>query len=413
MPRTSPRPRAGPVDSFSTSKSGSVMAPPPTPSWAKHASPPSTIKLSLTAQLSSGVHTSDRCPPTTFAAWLLQFPEGTHEWVSFPDPDEDRTWVFDVTFLESNWTCIYGQGCQGVLTGPAHELVQGCCSYGAHFTGKTDVKRVDRRGRDPDRRAVAVQSKALPRGSSGACAHHQDLRKTAPSMTRTVSGACIFLNRPGFPGGPGCALHRAALDRGQAPLKLKPDVCWQLPLRREDTTSDDGWVTSTIRQWDRRDWGEGGYEFHWWCTESPDAFVGERPVYKELQAPSSRRWSGKAIFKLADYLSARSPAKRRGRGNPGHRGCEAPGPAGHCAQATRDGSAVSVSGWTQSLASGSSSPTVEVLRTVDAPEHLLELVRLASHHEACSSSGPAPHSGQRRLPPSTALFRLRASSNLR
>ena len=62
-------------------------------------------------------------------AWR-QAPEGAHEWMSFPDPDDERTWLFDVTFLESNWTCIFGRGCQGVMTGPAPELVEGCCSYG-------------------------------------------------------------------------------------------------------------------------------------------------------------------------------------------------------------------------------------------------------------------------------------------
>src|SRR5262249_27450334 len=67
----------------------------------------------------------------------------TREWVSFDDPAERRTWVFDVTFLLSRWTCIYGRGCQGVLTGPAEDLVQGCCSYGAHFTGEQDVARVE------------------------------------------------------------------------------------------------------------------------------------------------------------------------------------------------------------------------------------------------------------------------------
>ena len=61
-------------------------------------------------------------------------PPDAHEWVSFEDAEEMRTWVFDVTFLASRWTCIFGRGCQGVLTGPAPELVQGCCSYGAHFT---------------------------------------------------------------------------------------------------------------------------------------------------------------------------------------------------------------------------------------------------------------------------------------
>ena len=49
-------------------------------------------------------------------------PEDAHEWVSFEDPHEQRRWVFDVTFLLSNWTCIYGAGCQGVLTGPSPEL---------------------------------------------------------------------------------------------------------------------------------------------------------------------------------------------------------------------------------------------------------------------------------------------------
>ncbi|MGH9100917.1 MAG: hypothetical protein ACRDV8_11905, partial [Acidimicrobiales bacterium] len=67
-----------------------------------------------------------------------------HEWVSFEDPEEDRTWVFDVTFLMSRWTCIYGRGCQGVLTEPAPELVHGCCSYGAHFVDDADVRRVER-----------------------------------------------------------------------------------------------------------------------------------------------------------------------------------------------------------------------------------------------------------------------------
>src|SRR5207248_7922286 len=71
---------------------------------------------------------ADRAPTRVPAA-----PVDAHEWMSFEDPAEQRTWVFDVTFLASPWTCIFGRGCQGVLTGPSAELVQGCCSYGAHF----------------------------------------------------------------------------------------------------------------------------------------------------------------------------------------------------------------------------------------------------------------------------------------
>ncbi len=230
-------------------------------------------------------------------------PANAHEWVSFDDPDEERTWLFDVTFLVSSWTCIFGQGCQGVLTGPAPELVQGCCSYGAHFTGKKDARNVERAAAEltPDiwqfhkqgRKGVV---KKLPDGELG---------------TRLVDGACIFLNRPGFPAGPGCALHTAALAQGRSHVELKPDVCWQLPLRREDETAPDGRVTSVVRQWDRRHWGEGGDEFHWWCTEDPAAFVGHEPVYVSMRT-ELETMAGKKIYKkLAAYLDERRAPRVR------------------------------------------------------------------------------------------------------
>ena len=65
-------------------------------------------------------------------------------------------------------------------------------------------------------------------------------------------------------------------------MDLKPDVCWQLPLRREDTTNPDGSVTSVVGQWDRQHWGAGGEEFAWWCTEAPEAFRGRRPVWRHM-----------------------------------------------------------------------------------------------------------------------------------
>ena len=204
-------------------------------------------------------------------------PEDLHEWISFEDPKEDRTWVFDVTFLTSPWTCIFGDGCLGVLTGPAPELVHGCCSYGAHFTGKADIAHTEKMAAKLTDEQWQFRKIAERRGGV--------VKKTAAGehVTRLVDDACIFLNRPGFPGGPGCALHRAALDAGKRPLDWKPDVCWQLPLRLEEETDTYGHITSTLREWKRRDWGAGGFEFHWWCTEGSEAFVGHRPVYEELR----------------------------------------------------------------------------------------------------------------------------------
>ena len=230
-------------------------------------------------------------------------PPDSHEWVSFDDPGEERTWLFDVTFLASAWTCIFGHGCQGVLTGPSPELVQGCCSYGAHFTGKKDARTVERAAKDltPDLWQFHKQGqKGVVKKLSGG-----DLG------TRLVDDACIFLNRPGFPAGAGCALHLAAQAQGRSLVELKPEVCWQLPLRREDETSAGGHVTSVVRQWDRRHWGEGGEEFAWWCTEDPEAFVGHEPVYMSMRT-ELETMAGKKVYRmLASYLDERTSAKAR------------------------------------------------------------------------------------------------------
>jgi len=231
-------------------------------------------------------------------------PNDAREWVSFEDPDEERTWVFDVSFLTSNWTCIYGNGCQGVLTERAPELEHGCCSYGAHMVGKKDARRVEKMAKS----LTADEWQYHSRGRDGVV----KVNKQGDLVTKVVKGACIFLNRPGFPTGAGCALHQAAVARGVNPLKMKPEVCWQLPLRREDEVGEDGHVTSTLRQWDRRHWGPGGEEFAWWCTEAPDAFVGHRPVYLEMEDELVEMVGRHIYAMLVAYLEEREARAPRG-----------------------------------------------------------------------------------------------------
>ena len=115
--------------------------------------------------------------------------------------------------------------------------------------------------------------------ASGAASLHTE--EDGTRITRLVDGACIFLNRPGFAAGAGLrAAPGGAGDAGERPMDWKPDVCWQLPLRLAGAhRRPRPRHVSTLREWKRRDWGEGGFEFHWWCTESPDAFVGDEPVY--------------------------------------------------------------------------------------------------------------------------------------
>ncbi|MDE3086858.1 MAG: hypothetical protein KGJ77_08845, partial [Acidobacteriota bacterium] len=50
----------------------------------------------------------------------------------------------------------------------------------------------------------------------------------------------------------------------------------------------------------------GGFEFHWWCTEAPDAFVGDRPVHKEMREELVALVGPKVFRRLQRYLEARA-----------------------------------------------------------------------------------------------------------
>ena len=200
-----------------------------------------------------------------------------HEWVSFEDPEEPRTWVFDVTFLLSGWQCIYGRGCQGVLTGPAEELVQGCCSYGAHFTDDDDVARVQAAAQtltdDQWQFAATGRRGGVVRTTAGRGPGHPDggRRLHLPQPPR-VPG------RAGLRPPPRRPRARRGAPRAQARRLLAAPATPGGHQRRRRAGSP-----RPITQWDRRHWGGGGEEFHWWCTEAPEAFRARQPVYVTLR----------------------------------------------------------------------------------------------------------------------------------
>ena len=237
------------------------------------------------------------------------------EWVQFPDPaDAGHLVRADLTWLTSAWTCVFGRGCAGVVAGRPDD---GCCSHGAFFTDD-DLARVGA--------AVAEltdddwQLAPVGRGSWTEEDDADEEGGVRSLRTRVVDGACVFLNRPGAPGGAGCALHRMALRTGRHPLATKPDVCWQLPVRREqeEVERPDGTrvLVTTVGEFDRRGWGPGGHELHWWCTGSPVAHVAPEPLVvtyaAELTAllgePAYRQLRRLAEARLDQGLVAPHPA---------------------------------------------------------------------------------------------------------
>ena len=184
----------------------------------------------------------------------------------------DTLWRFDTDFLRSNWTCIWGRGCKGILDRPAEELGQGCCSVGAELVDDEAATTAVLAGYlEPEHFQFHVEA------ASGGI-FSDDTR----TNTRIIDGACIFLNRPGFAGGAGCALHLAAQNDGESPIGWKPSVCWQLPVRVQWEMRDDGVEVASVRAWQRQDWGDDGESMAWCCTDEPETYVGDRPVIESL-----------------------------------------------------------------------------------------------------------------------------------
>ena len=241
------------------------------------------------------------------------------EWVEFTDPaDSEHLVRADLTWLLSRWTCIFGRGCHGIVAGRPDD---GCCSHGAFFTDADDEKRVRKAASRLTKDTWQHYRRGFPKWTERDSVGDDDNRL----RTAVVDGACVFLNRPGFKGGAGCALHAQALRDGVHPLRTKPDVCWQLPIRREQewvTRPDDTRVlVDTLGEFDRRGWGDGGHDLHWWCTSSPEAHVGGEAMYLSYR-PELTALIGKAAYReLARLCEARE-----------HKGMIAPHPATQIAQ---------------------------------------------------------------------------------
>jgi len=219
----------------------------------------------------------------------VRSPEDGHVWYSVHDDDTNTTWLFDTTFLMSNFTCIYGQGCPSIDSQPDLTETLGCCTHGAHLVDKQDRRNVS------DYAALLTDEDWQFRSRAAAKGGPLKKNKKGDWVTRKVNDACIFLNRSDFEGGGGCALHRAAERLGQRPMDWKPDVCWQVPVHLDIHEDDYGHETVLVKAWQRRNWGPGGSDFHWWCIENAESYVGANPVYISL-ADELIEMVGQAIY---------------------------------------------------------------------------------------------------------------------
>jgi hypothetical protein len=237
-------------------------------------------------------------------------PGFARDWVEFADPnDELGIFKCDLTWLTSNWTCIYGDGCQGVFKDRPND---GCCTEGAMYSDEDDEKRVQAAAAYLTPQMWQFYEEARPK-KPGGLLRITDLDEDKERKTRTVNDACIFLNRkgyeaPGFTGSFGCVLHHLAEKENKHFVETKPDVCWQLPLRRsfeEREVGEREYSVTVIGEYERLGWGDGGDDFDWYCTSNTEAHIGREPVYISNRAELKALMGDEAYEILAAHCDAR------------------------------------------------------------------------------------------------------------
>ncbi len=199
-------------------------------------------------------------------------------WVEIKDGD--NTWLLDMEFLLSGFSCSFGNGCPGINS--SSDI--GCCAIGAPIFVE-EVEQVESRVAQltPDVwQNYGKKWKKRHNRKKWGSMHNTVIHKHADGVE-----GCIFANRSDFHLGAGCAFHAAALQKGEDPIDWKPETCWQVPIAVAWSDSIHAFVLKMVA---REDW-HGGYDdrelLNWWCSDDDRSWTNTTPMYqthaKELQ----------------------------------------------------------------------------------------------------------------------------------
>ena len=131
------------------------------------------------------------------------------DWVEFYDPQNpEHIYKCDLTWLTSNWNCIYGGGCQGIDKNKPND---GCCSDGAYYSSKEDEARVTKYANKLTPEMWQFYEEGHDRKGN---LKITELGLDRDRKTRMVKDSCIFLNRKGESENFGCVLHHLAIKEG-------------------------------------------------------------------------------------------------------------------------------------------------------------------------------------------------------
>lgn len=267
----------------------------------------------------------------SIAAGIEVPPDFPREWFELVDPaDPEHVFSLDLTWLESYWECAFGTPeCKGI----SQDLPEiGCCIHGAFLSDDDDRENLLRTVASMPARywqlrpagtagflSADAKGSTMPEAAAAEAIEPwlewdelegEDGELEPALKTKVVDGGCIFANRAGWATGVGCALHQWALDEGVDITAAKPEVCWQVPLNREDSweTRADGVeiLRTVIGEYQRRTWGDGGEDFDWWCSGAPRCHTGARPVWQSQESELRALMGDAAYEALAEHCRRRA-----------------------------------------------------------------------------------------------------------
>lgn len=231
---------------------------------------------------------------------------GPIEWLTFPAPDDpERQFRINVSFMLSNYRCIYGCGCPGLLNHHAQPDIA-CCELGVRFMDDDDFAHVS-----------AMVDQLTPEDCDNLdhvrTRGWYKLKGKRPYETKILGAGCIFANRTGGPADkPGCAFHHLAGRLGVHPSETKPFICWTIPLNfsDEEPIEPDGPSTTIVSAFTADAWGgtadeeepDGRGHMGYWCVDTPDAYSGAEPVYRSMEHELRKGMGDAAYERMVELL---------------------------------------------------------------------------------------------------------------
>lgn len=244
-------------------------------------------------------------------------PQASEDWFDFGF--EDVHYTVNLSFMVSNYTCVYGRGMcslrQGVHDTEYRTDIGGCCFQGVDLEPEEVEQMEERISRlTPD----IVNPKTYERIQSTGGGLKWNTTKDGERVnvhTRVFDGGCIFANRANEGDKRGCSFHHLAEAEGTEHVDTMPFVCWAYPIsvskfdaHEHPYQEEKHYVISNMvyEAWGfEEEKGESDEFVQAICTEIPDMYIGDRMVYRSYEREIRARIGDGAYERMAEEIEKR------------------------------------------------------------------------------------------------------------